>query len=324
MRITDMRIETRKAPSHSRLAAMDCVRLLAMMLVALQHIMSVCGLVPPFLFFHLDVGQTGVAIFFAISGYLAIKGRTNSIRTWLSKRLIRIFVPYWIALTGVFVLNHAVGYKPVTISLVISEYLGLAGFTHRNALVGVHFWFISLLLLCYLIAAIVRWKPWLLYAISAVCCFWLSTDLYYAGHTLAFLTGLWLGRKDRLDAFEAVTVALLGTAFAVFVNPGFSCMSVGVLVIAISLCPLTLRPTSARTLADASDLSYYFYLVHGPIYLALANWVSQSILLVMILGTVLSWLGGFVLRRIESLIRGRFTMETNLPNPPQTAKESIA
>src|SRR5262245_25693545 len=128
--------------SGSRMPWLDVARLLAMLLVVIQHWLSDCDIRPARIFFKLDSGQIGVAMFFGISGFLGLQGRGANVRQWLTKRLTRIFIPYWIALTGVFIANVIWSYKPVSSVLIVSEYLGLAGWTHRGQIVGVHFWFV--------------------------------------------------------------------------------------------------------------------------------------------------------------------------------------
>jgi peptidoglycan/LPS O-acetylase OafA/YrhL len=129
-----------------RIPWLDVARLLAMAMVAVQHSLSVCDINPSRVFFHLDPGQFGVAMFFSISGFFVVQGRTTNVGPWLRKRLSRIFVPYWITVTAVLIANHLRSYKPVSVWLVVSEYFGLAGWTHRGQIVGVHLWFVSLLL----------------------------------------------------------------------------------------------------------------------------------------------------------------------------------
>src|SRR4051812_46615200 len=105
-------------PRHGRHRApsfwgLDLLRLAAMALVAVQHLLSVHGLEPPGLVAGLDPGAVGVALFCALSGWLAAKRRQEVAGQWLLRRLVRVYVPLWVSLTGIFAANAVLDYKPV-------------------------------------------------------------------------------------------------------------------------------------------------------------------------------------------------------------------
>jgi peptidoglycan/LPS O-acetylase OafA/YrhL len=129
--------------------------------VALQHVLSGPGSEPGAVLGGLTLGQLGVAGFCALSGYFSLRSGDQKTARWLLQRLDRLFVPYWISLASIFAVNWAIGYKPVSTGLVVSEFLGTGYFTHPGRLVGVHVWFISLILVCYGLAAAlsVKTKP---------------------------------------------------------------------------------------------------------------------------------------------------------------------
>lgn len=275
-----------------------------MSLVAVQHALSVSDIESPPLFFRLDAGQCGVAIFFSISGYLAALGGETKPVPWLRKRLSRIFVPYWITVTGVLIANHLQAYKPVSLQLVVSEYLGVAGWTHRGELLGVHFWFISLLLLCYLIAAILRAFPVSYSVIVVATVVWIWYDPFYAGHTLAFLTGFGFGKFSISPSLISLSAATAGaTALAQLFNSAFACVAVAAVPLGSLAIPLKLSDQKACKLADTSNMSYHFYLVHGPVYLAVATFVSPRLWIVLFLGTTIAAIGAIALQKSETSLR---------------------
>lgn len=287
-----------------RLPWLDVVRLLAMALVAFQHVQSVCGASSPKVFFHLDLGQFGVALFFSISGYLGVQGRRDGTAVWLTKRMSRVFVPYWITVTAVLLANRLIRYKPASLGLVVSEYLGIAGWTHRDELIAVHFWFISLLLLCYLACACIRQRPWSLPVFVLAASLWLRSDAHYAGQSLAFLTGAACGLLEkRTQALFLPLVGVGGVLLAQTVHIGFAFLSVAVLPLAALWLPWPRGDRFARLLSRASESTYHFYLVHAPAYLAFARWGSSSFVMVLTLGTLVALCGTIVLRGMESTIR---------------------
>jgi peptidoglycan/LPS O-acetylase OafA/YrhL len=101
-----------------------------------------------------QVFNIGVQIFFIISGFLVgYKGIDHKYRSWYIKRAKRIFVPYWIF---VLVLASVYIYKGLNVCTLdwLYLFLGLQG-----SVVGVwgagQTWFISVLLLCYLVSPII-------------------------------------------------------------------------------------------------------------------------------------------------------------------------
>jgi peptidoglycan/LPS O-acetylase OafA/YrhL len=143
---------------QSRHAGLDLLRLLAMGIVVMQHGLTAVG--------HYDwtlmtqsgvsIGQFGVAIFCAVAGWFALADRDPPGR-WLMARVAKIYPAYWLATLFAFVLALAIG-RPVTAWLFVSQMAGTGFFTHGWDLVNVVSWFISLILLCYVLAAVGRFS----------------------------------------------------------------------------------------------------------------------------------------------------------------------
>ena len=145
-------------PKNGKFLALDVLRVVAMAAIVYQHILPMYGR-PLNVDRFPNVGQLGVTVFCGISGFFAFRGGTVDSRDWIWKRLIRIFPPYWVALTGVFALNAVSGYKPVTMRVVGLEYAGLAAVLDGDTRIGQPFWFITLILICYAFAAVFRSRP---------------------------------------------------------------------------------------------------------------------------------------------------------------------
>lgn len=277
---------------------------MAMGLVALQHLITICDQEPPRVMLGLDPGQVGVAIFFAISGLLAAQGKQGHALSWLSKRLSRIYLPYWIAVTGVLTANYIVQYKPAPLSLVLSEYAGIVGWTHRGDIIGVYFWFVSLLLFCYLLAAVVKFDRRILPLLVAGAIAWLWWDAGFAANTLAFLTGLSLGQLGMRPAPKwTLTVTVVAGALTLAVHPGFACVAIAGLTILSTAIPFALHEQAEAVIAKLSELSYHFYLAHVPFYLAADKLFPDHMFMVFMLGTAGAIVGAVALYVMDAYLR---------------------
>ena len=250
----------------SNLLGYDVVRLVAMGCVAAQHALSISDVEPPVLY-TVNLGQLGVTLFCALSGVLALCTGGDPVG-WLSRRLARICLPYWITLAAIFTANEIVHYKPVPSGLVVAEFLGIAYFTHPGSMVGVHVWFMSLLLVCYAIGVLIRWDRRLLPACAAVAVLLLPRDPGLVRHVLSFLAGMTVAVLPRPGrAAPGLALAALGCAAAV--RPEFAYPLAGTTAL---LLGGLIRWRSPRAVALAGRATYEFFLVHGPIYLGLRGW----------------------------------------------------
>jgi hypothetical protein len=287
-----VRGETRPAS----LCSFDVARVAAISLVALQHLLTISDRQPPLVLNCLNVGQLGVTVFCGLSGYFSMRSSATSNPSWIVRRLKRVFIPYWISLMVIFVANGIVGYKPVSPCLIVSEFLGTALFTHPGALVGVHVWFISLILICYAIAAVIRWRPaalplFAIGAVAAVC----EGQASVAGHVLSFLAGCLLSKCGEWKQQFVVgsLIAVVCAAGIAVLNAHFAYPFAA--MIALLLCSGWLAP-SPSWLTRLSESTYEFFLVHGPIYLGLAKYAHLGIVANLAFGTLLAIVAAFVLR----------------------------
>jgi len=187
---------------------------------------------------------------------------------WLSKRLRRIYVSYWFTLVAILAANLCFQYKPMSWTLVISQFLGIAYFTHRGQMIGVTNWFISLILLCYVIAAFVRWERRLLPVFVAITLGLMHReDPKFAGCVLAFMAGGVVAMTPKIwnGALGVAGVCLMATATG---RSAFAYPLAGSVAIMVGT---PFAGEKSRVLALASECTYEFFLVHGPIYLGLSR-----------------------------------------------------
>jgi hypothetical protein len=291
---------------------LDLVRLCAMGLVAWQHVQVAEGIDPRAWLSDLDPGELGVTAFCALSGYLA--GMSESVPTgaWLRRRLDRIFVPYWMALLAVLLLNLFLQHEPMTLGLVASQVAGVAHFTHPGQVVGAPFWFVTLILVCYGLAALERSGPkyvtWpMVLAIAALGCMF---DVRLFRHVGSFLLGLaWLqgpnpaglprGANSLVLGLVPVGVATLVAGGAI--TPGDQlCPVVGGVTVLLGLLPLGESP---RWLSRVSYGTYHFFLVHAFVYRGLAEYAGLGLWANVVWGTLAGMVAAWGLLWIEERLR---------------------
>lgn len=260
----------------------NLVRLTAIAGIALQHSLASSGIPSRYVFQFVDIGQGGVAVFCGLSGLFAGSHADGRVLDWLGRRLGRLFIPYWLCLPPFLLANAISGYKPATIGLIVAQFLGIAGASHAGQLVGTHFWFITLILICYAIAALVRWHhgllaPWLIAFVL------IPLDPGLKGHLLAFLSGMLVGLSSRPRG--SAFACLVGWSIALWFDPLYAFPWLG--VIAVFAGGLILFP-SPRWVSEAADTTYEFYLVHPPILLAVSRSLASSLPVVLVVGSTLS------------------------------------
>jgi hypothetical protein len=286
---------------HPTLLSFDILRIAAMTLVALQHLLSTLNKNGPSLFRTLDLGQMGVACFCAISGYFSLHASSSGNIQWLTRRLQRVFIPYWISLLAIFAANAFTHYKPVSTGLVISEFAGTGLFTHADSLIGVHVWFISLILLCYAMALCLRFSRRCFPALFIIAFALVGWNPLISSHLISFLCGCLLAEKSGSASRRWVAIGIsLGCIAAIFILN----LQYAYPLIATSLILLCASSSSVSShwLGVASNATYEFFLVHGPIYLGLALYAHWGLFANMIFGTTIAIFATIVLCKIENAV----------------------
>lgn len=261
---------------------LDLLRLFAMVVVIAQHGLTVVGhydwtmLTPS----GVTVGQFGVAIFCALSGWFALSGNTAP-GPWLFTRLAKLYPAYWIATVFAFGLALAMG-RSVTLWLFVSQMAGTGFFTHGWALVNVVSWFISLIVLCYLLAAIARLskrKVWAMAAFGAIAILVLALrlEIPLSRHVIVFAVAAVAGGSNRPKLLLGVALALVPF---IFLQPSFVYAIVALPVLWLFQHRIAIVSALVTKLADHT---YEFFLLHG-IFLAGAATITHSVPLAIAIG----------------------------------------
>lgn len=285
----------------------DIARYLAIGMVVWQHALSLHGKSPSHLLPGLDVGQIGVTVFIAISGWFAFADSSEHPFRWLQRRLARIYVPMWITLVVLFTFNAALGGKQIDAWLVLSELLGTAGVTHGSSMVGVHLWFISLILACYFLASVIRLYPRLLLPVIFAMSLAAWRHALLCSAVLPFL----LTGAARRSGGSAVVIASMsavaaGITWLAGVRGGVWCPSavgLGAVALAKAASEQWHWPAAWSWPSTASSASYHFYLAHAPVLRGLAMLGCFSAIVDALVGSILTVMAAAGLFLADSKIR---------------------
>jgi peptidoglycan/LPS O-acetylase OafA/YrhL len=289
---------TRTFNSQDRLAGLDALRVFALILVTWQHAASVLGFYAETQWHGISPGQTGVAIFCTISGFLAFRSRPENVLEWFKKRLLTVFPAYWIVTIAAFAMVMVAGSeKTITIWLFISQMLGLGFFTHGWELVNVVSWFLSLILLCYFLAAL-AWSssyPNLFWSATfgvALVLVATRTEVDLSRHIMAFALG-------ALFSLLKTRTILMAMAFWLFVfgimnDPQlfYAGCSLLMLMVCIARCQ-----HQNNYIAKIAKYSYEYFLVHG-ICLAFASKFIENQAVSVVMAIIMAALVATSLQRL--------------------------
>lgn len=164
------------------------------------------------LFFHFNsmydfpctgLDIAGIGMFCFISGFFAdaAKDKRTTALKWFLKRFWHIMIPYWLVIFPILISNHWIDYKPTT--LFKDAVIALGGAMFFAEPVYVLSWFITLILIFYLLAVIRRVfpNPWIWGAVYAVAGWFLFQEsgwrhLLYLG---LFTAGMLLSGNAALN-----------------------------------------------------------------------------------------------------------------------------
>ena len=128
------------------------LRSFAALLIFFCHILLISGYVQSSMWLN-----SGVQIFFIISAYLLTTKELNTlndVKKFLLKRCKKIFVSYWIYITIISLLLIFVHRQPSLQDYLI-YFIGGRGFFSDARILGLgHLWFVSVIIVCYLLTPI--------------------------------------------------------------------------------------------------------------------------------------------------------------------------
>lgn len=287
-------------------AGLDTLRVLALGLITWQHAATVLGGYATTQWRGISPGQSGVAVFCAIAGLLAFRQRPPRISQWFSRRLLRLFPAYWIVTLAAFALALLIPGKSVTVGVFASQMLGLGYFTHGWELVNVVSWFISLILLCYLLAAAAWWsgRPLLLLGIAAAVAaalVALRIEVPLSRHVLVFALA---GMSARAGLpLPAVLLAGVLVALGIAADPQFFYAGLGLGL--VWLAAKGALPDLPGSSAPAR-YAYEYFLVHGLCLVAAVRFIGVPAAAVPT-AILAAMIGAVILHRLVAALENAFT-----------------
>lgn len=261
---------------QSRLSGLDTLRLLALGLVVLQHVATMMGGYADAQWRGISPGQTGVAIFCFISGFLSSLSVPSSRLNWVKRRLLVIFPAYWVVTAGAFALALITPYKHISIGLFLSQMMGTGYFTHGWELVNVVSWFVTLILTCYLLSLIgwsipFRNTYWIIVAVLAIVLFASRVEVPFSRHILAYAGGVLFAANVK---WRTVLAGLFGCAMiaGVSLDPQFFYAGASGILVAMALANYVPVLPWAEWV---NKYSYEYFLVHGILLAVSFKFVSK-------------------------------------------------
>lgn len=286
----------------------DYIRIIATIAIILCHFFQVRGCYAAFSWLNI-----GVQVFFVLSAKLLCQKDVTTkeeIVTFYKRRISRICLPVWIYLLCLIPLLFVVGRGP-TPSAIVLYAVGMAGFAPTGVLGLGHFWYITVLLICYLLVPVLiyidriaREKSPLIVllikgmtAVAAVLLFIMTPWVHFGVNIALFIISYFYFRStlDRPRWNRTLTLRLLPLAIAAVVVRLYldsftaidsriyefvSTSSKAVLgLFLFSLLHLLFSRFGSthfsRGITMLSNTSYEVYIVHQFILLALCEYVPR-------------------------------------------------
>lgn len=130
-------------------SSLSVIRLISLILIIACHILQGLDLESAFWV------NIGVQMFFFLSGYLYGLKDIEDTKEFYKKRFKRIMLPYIILVIIMLVLEHVFADRAYKVSVIIGNLIGTQYFSGRIRTLT-HAWFISYILICYLITPLLQ------------------------------------------------------------------------------------------------------------------------------------------------------------------------
>jgi len=283
------------APVSGRVAALDELKGVAMLLVILYHAGGVLGLE------NTAHGDVGVDMFVILSGMgLTLSSAAGGPGRFLLRRFWRIYPTYWIALTAFLAGDALIWDRHFSTANILLHYVGLHGwFGDAYALsINDSFWFVTLIVTLYLLYVPLRrfvGRPdrllffGALVSIAPAVYFYRTRQPVEFDHLSlripGFFLGLLLGRLLKAGRLDVPATTALGGAFLImFYVPftqNFVFASVWVGSALMAVYAYLIRPfLSAVTcgfLRFLGDRSLEIFLIHQPLIREYNSFVHRKL-----------------------------------------------
>lgn len=305
-----------KAPTTAtRDFAITLLHIIGMVMILICHMLQ-----EEKIYFLSEIFISGVPLFLFISGYLTGMKKISNPRAWLLKKAKRIYIPFVVLAVIVYVTFSLTALYPVSLKQWLVTLFNFQGFNYTywkfdpfnfHIVHGCgHWWFVTSLAFCYLLAPLMQklknisvarpWRPLLIIGILAV-----QLGLLLVGfqpfYIFTFFGGYFLSGKVRTDgkwyAFVSVMMVLsmplrlLARKYidgSIIYDRYVALVCEAVLAVWIfytvyflkEKLPGLFKALDCKAIHFTDGISYYFYLTHylfldGPV--ALFNFIENRI-----------------------------------------------
>lgn len=295
------------------------IRVLAMFLIVACHFAQAYGYNIAFLL------NVGVQLFFLTSGFLYGKIEISNTWEFYKKRITKVYVPYIFFVSVMLLLQGLLGTWQFNLRDVAIYALNLQGFLSASVDGLNHLWFLSVLMICYLITPLLqrlfKSYPWWLLAVVVVASIvefvfvkkmystWAWILLYTAGMTY----GRYAQPKVSLSIMIAALVVLVGMlpffnldrlidADWAHYNVWLHCaLAACIFATMYYALPKFISDTAKFPVLKQIDvLSYEVYLVHHPLImgplalLSISSYAGLNIAIILLLTIAISYVLTYV------------------------------
>lgn len=282
----------------------DYIRVCAMLAIFVCHVFQVLNVISGAMWLNI-----GVQMFFVLSAKL-ISGKkietSLSVANFYKAKLLRIFIPLWIYLICILVVLTAIGRWP-GVGAATMYLVGLAGVSKKGVLGLGHFWYITVLIICYCLVPLMykiaqccekKNKVWafllqLIIPSSAILAF-LFTKYKYYGVNIALFSGayFWFYKtkndknwsKGKIKYLIPMSLLLVSVKLYldttdivdnIYYDGLFSTAVKGIIGLTLFFVLYGIFPSEkkSRLIDFTSDISYEVYITHQFIILALYEFI---------------------------------------------------
>lgn len=173
--------------SQQESRAISFARVCAMFMIILCHYFNCFSITAPMA----QVFNVGVEVFFIISGFLYGRKNVNKPFIWFVNRMKKILIPlyiyYAVMLVILYITNNFGQMSSISkIALITLNLQGIFGGSYTDTLVTGHLWFVSFIMVCYIITPLlvklkesVRMKKVVIFLIVSACISSVLMTLYF-------------------------------------------------------------------------------------------------------------------------------------------------
>lgn len=316
----------------------------AIVAIIFSHIGYSLSLNSQFLFPFSIFAGVGVNLFLFFSGYgltFSQLQKGGTVLQFYAKRLLKLFIPFWIVLCILFVSNYFFPGETYSIQYAIKSLLGIFTSADMNSDINSPFWYFTLILFYYLLFPLVFFKrfTWITAAILYIA-LWCIVKIdppsfsgvigLYQVHMLAFPLGVLTARyihipKKFLSSYKKIyaqheyvfyplALVILSTLIgylSLHANIGEvayieEITSIGILFFIIVL--FMLKKRESRLLSMFGFFSYEIYLFHWPLlyhYDFVYTYLPASLATLLYLGIFLAL--AVVLKKLSDFVLQKYT-----------------